>query len=121
GAAPCPAGGQLLLGGLLQPHRREAAGLGRGRSGTHELAGYGDLVRGQRIERVWCRARSEMRGDGAAGGEPAMVERNVHRLGLGCELDDDGVGGRINVEPLAVDADPGEIVARRVDRVPFAA
>ena len=50
-----------------------------------------------------------------------MIERHVHRLRLGRELDDDGVGCRIDIEPLAVDSDARKIVPRGVDRVPFAA
>jgi len=62
-----------------------------------------------------------MRGDGAEGGKPALIYRNVHRLRLRCELDDDGVGVEVDIEVLAVDADGRERVARRIDREPFAA
>ena len=54
GAAPYSARGQFLLGRLLQPHRREAAVLRRGRGGTNQRAGGRDLFGCQGIERMRC-------------------------------------------------------------------
>jgi hypothetical protein len=48
-------------------------------------------------------------------------ERNFHRYLLGRDADDYRFGGRIDVGPLAVDADRGEGATVAVDGVPLAA